>query len=67
VAQRKGLENHPPPANKSMGLNGYMGTVPVSIVPDTHDAKATILPMHIGARIISYRKQADGLRIRFDI
>lgn len=67
VAQLKGLEYRPAtPADESIGIDGYIGTVPVSIKPDTYDAKATILPEHIGARIITYRKQADGLRIRFD-
>ncbi len=49
------------PNEESKGIDGYIGTDPVSIKPITY--KVEHLPEHIFVRIIYYEKKKDGLVI----
>ncbi len=50
------------PQEESQGIDGFIGSMPVSIKPDTYKTK-DFLPEALQAKIISYRKTKTGLEI----
>ncbi|SMO63425.1 MjaI restriction endonuclease [Balnearium lithotrophicum] len=50
------------PEEESKGIDGYIGSVPVSLKPKSYQAKE-MLPEEIKIDIIYYEKQKDGLKI----
>ncbi len=50
------------PDEESQGIDGYIGTIPVSIKPETYKTKKS-LQENIIAKFIYYQKVKDGLRI----
>lgn len=53
------------PQEESRGIDGFIGSMPVSVKPDTYKTK-DFLPEKIGAKIIFYRKTKMGLEIDAD-
>ena len=53
------------PEEEAKGIDGYIGDNPVSIKPQTYEAKQ-MLPESIGVQIIYYDKVKDGINIFFD-
>ncbi len=49
------------PSEESKGIDGYIGTDPISIKPTTYKVKH--LPEQISVRIIYYEKKKEGLVI----
>ncbi|MCM8766258.1 MAG: MjaI family restriction endonuclease [Candidatus Omnitrophica bacterium] len=49
---------------ESKGIDGYIGSFPVSIKPHTYEVKAA-LPEHIDAKVIYYRKIDDGIEVDY--
>jgi hypothetical protein len=49
---------------ESKGIDGYISDMPVSIKPETYDAKSS-LPEGIAARMIYYKKLKDGIEVNF--
>jgi hypothetical protein len=52
------------PEEESRGIDGYIGDMPVSIKPHTYKVKA-LLPEHIEAKSVFYRKVDDGLEVDY--
>lgn len=52
------------PVEESRGIDGFIGNIPVSIKPQTYQAKSS-LPESIGVKIIYYNKVKDGIEIDF--
>lgn len=52
------------PEEESQGIDGYIGETPVSIKPDTYEAKAS-LPENIKVKIIYYKKIKDGIEVDY--
>jgi len=52
------------PEEESQGIDGYIGSVPVSIKPHTYMVKAA-LPEHIDIKIIYYKKIGDGIEVDY--
>ncbi|MFQ6008945.1 MAG: MjaI family restriction endonuclease [Candidatus Zixiibacteriota bacterium] len=52
------------PEEESKGIDGFIGSEPVSIKPDTYKAKDG-LPEGIDVTIISYRKLKDGIEVDY--
>jgi uncharacterized protein YukE len=52
------------PDEESKGIDGYIGSIPVSIKPHTYMVKAA-LPEHIDIKIIYYRKIDDGIEVDY--
>jgi len=52
------------PDEESKGVDGYIGSIPVSIKPHTYMVKAA-LPEHIDIKIIYYRKIDDGIEVDY--
>ena len=50
------------PGEESKGIDGYIGEIPVSIKPNTYDAKAS-LPEHIDVKVVVYQKIAEGIEV----
>ena len=66
IAKEKGLPpRYASPADESKGIDGYIGSEPVSIKPTTYDVKAA-LPEEIAVRIIRYKKKKTGIEITYD-
>ena len=64
-AEIKGTDYHfAEPDEESKGIDGYIGSIPVSIKSHTYEVKAS-LPEHIGVRIIYYRKIDDGIEVDY--
>lgn len=53
------------PSEESRGIDGFIGSIPVSIKPDTYKTKDALLE-EIQAKIIFYRKTKTGLDIDAD-
>jgi len=53
------------PEEEAKGIDGFIGEYPVSIKPDTYDAKQSLLET-IEVAIIYYQKVKDGIKITFD-
>jgi uncharacterized protein YukE len=53
------------PAEESRGIDGYVGTVPISIKPITYKQKADLAEI-IHGNIVYYKKVKDGIEIEFD-
>lgn len=53
------------PAEEARGIDGYVGSTPVSIKPDTYKAQGA-LPETIEATIIYYNKVDDGIEVNFE-
>ncbi len=53
------------PEEEAKGIDGYIGDNPVSIKPQTYEAKQ-MLPESIGVQVIYYDKVKDGINIFFD-
>jgi hypothetical protein len=55
------------PAEESQGIDGYIGDTPVSIKPESYDAKHTLIES-LPRSIIRYKKRKDGgIDIDYDI
>lgn len=52
------------PDEEAKGIDGYIGSVPVSIKPRTYEVKAA-LPEHIDVRVIYYEKIDDGIEVDY--
>jgi ribosomal protein S19 len=50
------------PEEESKGIDGYIGSIPVSLKPISYKSKAQLLE-NIEADIIFYEKQKDGIKI----
>jgi len=50
------------PENEARGIDGFIGTIPVSIKPITYKTKSS-LAEKIDAKIIFYEKKSDGILI----
>ena len=53
------------PNEESMGIDGYISDIPVSIKPYTYKAKSA-LPEYIGVKIIYYTKVDDGIEVDYE-
>jgi len=53
------------PNEESIGIDGYIGDIPVSIKPDTYEMKAA-LSEKIDIKIIIYKKIDDGIEVDYD-
>lgn len=53
------------PAEESKGIDGYIGSTPVSIKPITYQVKKA-LPESIDVKMIYYDKVKDGIKVEFD-
>lgn len=51
------------PEEEALGIDGFIGTQPVSIKPSTYDSKEMILPEHIDVPIITYEKKKGYIQI----
>jgi hypothetical protein len=51
---------------EAKGIDGYLGTLPVSIKPDTYDTKP-MLPENIAVQMVKYAKRKEGLELEFDL
>lgn len=52
------------PEDESKGIDGYIGSAPVSIKPETYKLKKEHIE-HIGAKIIYYEKTDDGIVVDY--
>ncbi|NWG10128.1 MAG: MjaI family restriction endonuclease [Nitrososphaerales archaeon] len=52
------------PDEESIGIDGYIGDIPVSIKPHTYEVKAA-LPEHIETKIVYYKKIDDGIEVDY--
>ena len=52
------------PEEEAKGIDGCIGSVPVSIKPDTYEIKKS-LPEGIEVKIIFYAKVKDGLEVNY--
>lgn len=50
------------PAEEAMGIDGYLGGIPVSIKPTTYASKK-MLPESLGAEVVYYEKTKQGVRV----
>jgi hypothetical protein len=67
VAEHKNLSyRDSTPEEESRGIDGYIGTLPVSIKPDTYKVQSLLLPEHIEIGIIYYSKLKDGISLEYD-
>jgi hypothetical protein len=65
AAEIKGCKFRMPTSEEeSKGIDGHIGEVPVSIKPETYDAKSS-LPEGIAVTIIYYKKLKDGIEVDF--
>jgi hypothetical protein len=55
------------PAEESRGIDGFIGSTPVSIKPHTYKAKSKVLPEDLDVRIAYYEKRKDGITIEFEM
>lgn len=63
IAEREGKTYRlATPEEESKGIDGYIGSEPISIKPDTYRTK-NMLHEKIKVRIIYYSKEKDGIRI----
>lgn len=51
-------------SDESKGIDGYIGSTPVSIKPETYRSKSS-LPEHIDVKLIFYEKLKDGIRVDY--
>jgi hypothetical protein len=51
------------PREEAKGIDGFIGNEPVSVKPETYDAK--VLPEEIKVRIITYKKTKKGVVIKY--
>ena len=51
---------------EAKGIDGYIGTISVSIKPDTYETKP-MLPENISVQMVKYTKRKDGLELEFDL
>ncbi len=49
---------------EAKGIDGYIGSIPVSIKPQTYKAKPS-LPEHIPIKILFYQKIDDGIEVDY--
>lgn len=52
------------PNEEAKGIDGYIGSVPVSIKPETYRSM-TRLPENVSVRIIYYKKGKDGIEVDY--
>ncbi len=52
------------PEEESIGIDGFVGNIPISIKPDTYKLKAS-LPEVIDLKFIYYSKKKDGIEVDF--
>jgi len=53
------------PEEEALGIDGFIGSQPVSIKPDTYDLKEKVLPEHIDVPIITYEKKKGYITIKY--
>jgi hypothetical protein len=52
-------------SEEALGIDGYIGDIPVSIKPDTYRSMSQ-LPESIKVQLIYYKKLKDGIVIEYD-